>query len=63
MATAVLSFEFVDETSYEMWGDEWKAEGVGIWKAIEEFLENNQHWVLEKRYTHNNRLTIIKRVK
>ena len=56
------SFEFIDEKSYEMWGDEWKAGDVGIWKAIEEFLDLNDHWVLEKRFTHNNGLTIIKRV-
>tara|TARA_B110000977_G_scaffold137668_1_gene174879 strand:- start:1136 stop:1717 length:582 start_codon:yes stop_codon:yes gene_type:complete len=56
------SFENIDEESYEMWGDEWKAEGIGIWKAIEEFLVTNDHWVLEKRFTNNNGLTIIKRV-
>ena len=35
-------------------------DGGGIWKAIEEFLQNNPHWELEKRYINNNGLTIIK---
>tara|TARA_R110000796_G_scaffold187164_3_gene304076 strand:+ start:1030 stop:1614 length:585 start_codon:yes stop_codon:yes gene_type:complete len=57
------SYATRDETSYEEWGDEWKAEGIGIWKAIEEFLESNPEWVLEKRFTNNNGFTIIKRIK
>jgi hypothetical protein len=57
------SYANYDETSYEIWGEDWKAEGIGIWKAIEEFLEDNPEWVLEKRFTHNNGFTIIKRVK
>ena len=57
------SYAIKDETSYEEWGDEWKAEGIGIWKAIEEFLESNPEWVLEKRFTNNNGFTIIKRIK
>ena len=56
------SYENHDETSYEFWGEEWKAEGIGIWRAVEEFLADNDNWVLEKRFTHNNGLTIIKRV-
>lgn len=52
-----------DETSYEVWGDDWKAEGIGIWKAIEEFLESNPEWELEKRFTNNNGFTIIKKIK
>jgi hypothetical protein len=52
-----------DETSYEIWGEDWKAEGIGIWKAIEEFLENNSEWKLEKRFTNNNGFTIIKKIK
>lgn len=34
----------------------------GLWPAIEEFLENNQNWVLEERFTNNNGLTILRRV-
>jgi hypothetical protein len=52
----------IDETNYEELGPEWKAEGIGIWKAIEEFLQNNPQWKLEKRYMNNNGLTIIKRI-
>jgi hypothetical protein len=52
-----------DETSYEIWGEDWKAEGIGIWKAIEEFLKSNPEWELEKRFTNNNGFTIIKKIK
>ena len=55
------SYATVDENSYEIWGDEWKAEGIGIWKAIEEFLENNLDWILETRFMNNNGFTIIKK--
>lgn len=55
------SYATVDENSYESWGKEWKSEGIGIWKAIEEFLENNSDWELEHRFTNNNGFTIIKR--
>lgn len=34
----------------------------GLWPAIEEFLKDHPEWVIEKRYTHNNGLTILKRV-
>ena len=50
-----------DETSYEIWGSEWKAEGIGIWRAIEEFLESNPEWELDIRFTNNNGFTIIKK--
>jgi hypothetical protein len=32
----------------------------GLWRAIEEFLDKNPNWVLHKRYTNNNGLTILK---
>jgi len=57
------SYADCDETSYEKWGDKWKSEDIGIWKAIEEFLEDNPEWKLEKRFTNNNGFTIIKRKK
>jgi len=57
------SYENRDETSYEIWGDEWKGEGIGIWKAIEEFLYSNPEWVLKERFTHNNGFTIIEKIK
>jgi hypothetical protein len=50
-----------DETSYESWGTEWKAEGIGLWKAVEEFLEANLDWKLHKRFTNNNGFTILKK--
>jgi hypothetical protein len=34
----------------------------GIWPAIEEFLEIHPEWVVEKKYTNNNGLTILKRI-
>jgi hypothetical protein len=57
------SYADKDENFYERWGDEWKAEGIGIWKAIEEFLDSSKNWQLLKRYTNNNGLTIIKRIR
>ncbi len=35
----------------------------GLWPAIQEFLDaHSTEWVLEKRYTNNNGLTILRRV-
>jgi hypothetical protein len=34
----------------------------GLWPAVEEFIQNNKEWVIEKRYINNNGLTILKRV-
>jgi hypothetical protein len=44
-------------------GDEWKGDGTGIWRAIEEFLDTHPEWVLKERFTHNNGFTIIEKVK
>lgn len=52
----------IDETNYEDLGAEWKAEGIGIWRAIEEFLQDNPQWILEQRYMNNNGLTILKKI-
>jgi len=57
------SYEFRDEplTSENAW--EGKLDfGKGLWAAITEFLDSNNEWVLHKRYTNNNGLTILKRV-
>lgn len=35
---------------------------MGLWPAIEEFLNENHNWVLFQRYHNNNGLTILKRV-
>jgi len=56
------TYATTDETNYEELGEEWKAEGIGIWKAIEEFLKANPQWVLVERFTNNNGLTIIKKI-
>ena len=34
----------------------------GLWPAVEEFLKSSSEWVLEKRYTNCNGLTILKKV-
>jgi len=34
----------------------------GLWPAISEFLTNHPEWVIEKRLTNNNGLTILKRI-
>lgn len=34
----------------------------GLWFAIQEFLDENKDWTIEKRYENNNGLTILKRV-
>ena len=33
----------------------------GLWKAVEEFLQNNPDWTLLERYTNNNGLTILQK--
>jgi len=33
----------------------------GLWPAIEEFLKKHPEWIIEKRFTNNNGLTILKR--
>jgi hypothetical protein len=58
------SYEFRDEslTSENAW-DGAPPTGKGLWAAVTEFLESTDEWVLHKRYTNNNGLTILKRVK
>ena len=34
----------------------------GLQKAIDEFLEENTHWILDAYYTNNNGLTILRKV-
>jgi hypothetical protein len=54
---------FHDTTSFEWIGESYngKVDEIGLWPAIEEFLESNPHWELHERYTNNNGLTILKR--
>ena len=58
------SYEFKDEplTSENAWEGE-PPTGKGLWLAITEFLDENNKWKLHRRYTNNNGLTILKRVK
>jgi hypothetical protein len=55
------SYEFKDEplTSDNAWKGE-PPSGIGLWRAITEFLEENNNWILHERYTNNNGLTILK---
>lgn len=34
---------------------------MGLWSAIDKFLQNNNDWILHERYTNNNGLTILKK--
>lgn len=36
-------------------------EGDGLWKAVEEFLDSNIDWMIDKRLINNNGLTILKK--
>lgn len=58
------SYEFRDEplTSENAWEGDLDF-GRGLWAAVTEFLDSTDKWVLHKRYTNNNGLTILKRVK
>ena len=35
---------------------------MGLWPAIDDFLKNNNDWVLHERFTNNNGLTVLKKV-
>lgn len=54
---------FHDTTAFEYIGETITGDNVyvGLWPAIEEFLEVNPHWELHERFTNNNGLTILKR--
>jgi hypothetical protein len=53
-----------DEKSYEHLGEEWKArENGGIWKALKEFISENQSWEIYEKYANNNGLTVLKKFK
>lgn len=49
---------FHDTTSF---GEVNEYGGVGLWKAIQEFLDENKNWKLLERRTNNNGFTIIER--
>lgn len=54
---------FHDTTSFEWIGESYngKVDEIGLWPAIEEFLETNTNWELYERFENNNGLTILKR--
>lgn len=54
---------FHDTTTFEWIGEsyEGKVDEIGLWPAIENFLEENPHWEILERFTNNNGLTILKR--
>ena len=37
--------------------------GKGLWLAVEEFLKADVRWAIKKRYTNNNGLTILERIR
>jgi hypothetical protein len=47
---------FHDTTTFGVRGEDG---GVGLWPAIEEFLNNNSNWIIEKKLENNNGLTIL----
>lgn len=54
---------FHDTTSFENVGESYKGtRELGIWSAIQEFLQLNSQWVLKERFINNNGLTIIEKV-
>jgi cephalosporin hydroxylase len=50
-----------DESSYAALGEDWQPQGIGLWKAVEDFIEEFPEWQIKHRYTHNNGLTILQR--
>jgi len=53
---------FHDTTSFENVGESYKGtRELGIWPAIQEFIERNPQWSIHRRFTNNNGLTIIKK--
>jgi hypothetical protein len=48
------------ETQEEQHYGQITSEKHGLWVAIEEFLESNENWIIEKRFINNNGLTILK---
>jgi hypothetical protein len=57
------SFEYINEsTSSEHAWTGALSEKQGVWRAIEDFLNTTDEWILEKRFTNNNGFTIIKKI-
>jgi hypothetical protein len=53
---------FHDTTTFGEFGETFKTPNtIGIWPAIEEFIQENKHWEIKEKLTNNNGLTILKR--
>ena len=50
---------FHDTTTFGIKGE---TSDIGLWPAIEEFLENNKNWSILEKYENNNGLTILKNI-
>lgn len=50
---------FHDTTTF---GTKGETSDIGLWPAIEEFLENNKNWAILEKYENNNGLTILKNI-
>ncbi len=51
---------FHDTTTYAYVGESYDGlSRLGLWVAIEEFLEKNREWSIKERLTNNNGLTIL----
>ncbi|HIG09309.1 MAG TPA: hypothetical protein EYQ51_06080 [Alphaproteobacteria bacterium] len=55
------SYAAVGETPYDKIQESGQFSGEGIWKAIEEFLEENPEWTIDLKLENNNGLTILTR--
>lgn len=58
------SYEYRDEPDWGVYQDikPLPSGKSGLWPAVEEFLLENKDWEISMRYTHNNGLTILKRI-
>lgn len=56
------SYEFSDEGTWNVYHDikPLETQKTGLWPAIEEFLNDNNEWVIKEKFTNNNGLTILK---
>lgn len=51
-----------DTTTFGINGESYEGKSErGLWLAVEEFLKDNTDWILHKRWTNNNGLTILKK--
>jgi len=51
---------FHDTTTYAYIGESYDGlSRLGLWPAIEEFMEDNPEWSIKERFTNNNGLTIL----